>query len=110
MGAVTPTPNGLHAFATSAPVITPTTPSIASAALTSHPRRRAWAWGERTMAAWYGWATGGWSSMNVPRPVRSRPSSTRGTDRPIQERSAIGLEVELVARVDREHLRRLGAQ
>ena len=56
---MTPTPNGLQAFATSAPVITPTTPGIASAAARSQPVIRAWAWGERTIAAWWTFATGG---------------------------------------------------
>src|SRR3989442_10806741 len=45
---------------------------------------RAWAWGERTIAAWWRFATGGWSSMYVPRPVRRRASSTRFTGLPIQ--------------------------
>src|SRR5206468_8117453 len=44
---------------------------------------RAWACGERTMAAWHALATGGWSSMKVPRPVRRRASSTRLMGLPI---------------------------
>src|ERR687892_522587 len=44
---------------------------------------RAWAWGERTMAAWWMWPTGGWSSMKAPRPVNRRASSTRLTGLPI---------------------------
>ena len=94
MGAITPTPNGLHALATSAPVSTPTTPSMVSAALASQPRMRACACGERTIAAWQALATGGWSSMNVPRPVSKRPSSTRDTDWPIQ-RGVLMVGVEL---------------
>src|SRR5437879_4834211 len=36
------------------------------------------------MAAWQTLATGGWSSMKAPRPLRSRASSTRLTGFPIQ--------------------------
>src|SRR3989441_5472418 len=52
---------------------------------------RAWAWRERTMAAWWTLPTGGWSSMNVPRPVRRRKSSTRLTDLPIQRSLMAGV-------------------
>src|SRR5437773_5510089 len=55
---------------------------------------RAWACGERTIAAWWRPATGGWSSMYVPRPVRRRASSTRFTGLPIQ-RSALLIDPSL---------------
>ena len=47
-----------------------------------HGRRHEVACTERSMGQ--ALATGGWSSMNAPRPVSSRGSSTRGTDLPIQ--------------------------
>src|SRR5256885_16447850 len=55
---------------------------------------RAWACGERTIAAWWRPATGGLSSVYGLRPVRSRASSTRFTGLPIQ-RSALLIDPSL---------------
>src|SRR5712691_10491057 len=51
---------------------------------------RAWACGERTMAAWCTLGHGERSSMKFPRPLSSRASSTRFTGCPIQLRVAYG--------------------
>ena len=74
--------NGRECAATSAPVTTPITPGSASAAEASMAPMRAWAKGERTIAAQAVLGSGSRSSMNQPWPRSRASSSTRRAERP----------------------------